>query len=170
MGYFQKLDTSLGKLDPPDRNYIRLLIANKLDCNFPILLCDDDMDFTGDIVVVEVEYLQSCVLWKRFGIVNHSNYDNVKYAHSGIRDINTWTKDDWEKYQDIAYRLLYEEDFSQEWINTHWENELYRRNCNYLHKYINNSNNIQWLGELNFTFDTNQYFESLSNIRKDLNL
>jgi hypothetical protein len=168
--YFQNLDTSLSVLDPPDRRYIWQLIDHRTDCNFPILLCDDDMDLTNDIVVVEVEHLQGCVRWKRFGRVLYNNYSEIEYTHSGIRDIDTWSQEDWEEYKEIAYRLIYEEDYSQQWIDAHWEDELYRRNCNYFHKYINDSSNIQWLGELNFTFDTNQYFESLTNIRRDLNL
>lgn len=168
--FFEWLTTSINDLDPPDKRYIWHLIDNKINCNFPILLCGDDMDFTCTIVVVKVEYQQDYVIWKSFGSVDKSNYSYVDYYNSGIKDIDSWSAEDWEKYQDIVYDLLYDNYFFSDWTDKHCQEELYRRNCNYIHKYLNNDDNIHWFGNLNFKFDINQYFDCLNSIRKELNL
>lgn len=137
--------------------YIRELVEKKNSCNFPLLVCGDDLDFSCTIVVVEVKYSKNTVIWNKFGTVKRDVNYWENYRNSGIRKVEDCTDSDWKKYNSIAYELLYDENFFDEWCSANWNEEIYRRMWGYYHEYLNNDINIEWIGEVNFRFDVNNY-------------
>lgn len=158
-GYYYGLVSSLCNENTGELRYIKELVSRKIDCNFPLLICDCDCDFNCTIAVVKVKFCDNCVKWKKIGIVNRENsrtfFEN--YRNSGIRRVEDWTDEDWEKYGDIAYDLLNDDYFFHDWCSKNWQEELYRRCWGYYHKYFNNDDNIDWTSELNFKFELNEY-------------
>ncbi|MDE7365420.1 MAG: hypothetical protein K2N27_11205 [Ruminococcus sp.] len=156
------LVSSLCNENQGEIRYIKELISRKLDCNFPILICDCDCDFHCTIAVVKAKFCDDCVKWEKIGIVSGKEKTDrkvffEKYRNSGIRRVEDWTDKDWEKYGDIAYDLLQDDNFFDDWCGKNWQNELYRRCWGYYHKYFNNDNNIDWTSELDYKFQMNEY-------------
>lgn len=158
-GYYYGLVSSLCNENQGEIQYIKELVSRKLDCNFPLLICDCDCDFSCTVAVVKVKFCDNGVEWKKIGIVNKGNSRTFfeDYRNSGIRRVEDWTDEDWEKYGDIAYDLLNDDYFFHDWCSKNWQEELYRRCWGYYHKYFNNDDSIDWTSELNFKFELNEY-------------
>lgn len=137
--------------------YVKELIEKKISCNFPLLVCGDDLDFSCTKVVVKAEYSEDMVIWSKFGIVKKDDNFWENYKNSGIIKVENWSDEDWEKYGSIAYDLLYDENFWAEWCSANWNEEVYRRTWGYRHKYFNDDSNIDWICELDFRFELNNY-------------
>lgn len=142
--------------------YVIELVSRKIDCNFPLLICDCDLDFSCTVAVVKVKFCEDCVKWEKIGVVagkekrdSRTFFEN--YRNSGIRRVEDWTDDDWEKYGDIAYDLIQDECFFHDWCNKNWQEELYRRCWGYYHKCFNNDENIDWVSGLDLKFEINEY-------------
>ncbi|MDE6501899.1 MAG: hypothetical protein K2L10_07420 [Ruminococcus sp.] len=155
--FFEWLVSSLCVENKGELHYITELVERKVSCNFPLLVCGDDLDFQCTIVVVKVEWSEDKVIWTKFGTVKReADYWN-KYINSGILRFEDWTEDDWQKYGSIAYELITDEKFFYEWCSENWNEEVYRRMWGYYHNYLNHDINIEWIGEVNFQFDGNKY-------------
>ncbi|MDE5763668.1 MAG: hypothetical protein K2I00_01710 [Ruminococcus sp.] len=142
--------------------YMKELVSRKMNCNFPLLICDCNCDFSCVIAVVKVKYCDDCVEWKKIGIVIKKDRGNSRtffedYRNSGIRRVEDWTDDDWQKYGNDAYDLIQDEYFFHDWCAKNWQEELYRRCWGYYHKYFNNDENIDWIKTLDLKFDLNEY-------------
>lgn len=155
--FFEWLVSSVCTENTGELLYIKDLVERRISCNFPLLICGDDLDFSCTIVVVKVEYSEDAVIWTKFGMVKKEADYWENYRNSGIRKIEIWTDEEWEKYGSIAYDLLYDENFFTEWCSANWYEEVYRRSWGYHHEYFNNDNNIEWIGEVDFRFEINNY-------------
>lgn len=155
--FFEWLVSSICSENNGELQYISELIEKKISCNFPLLICGDDLDFSCTIVVVKVEYSENTVIWKKFGTVKKDLNYWENYRNSGIREVENWSDDDWEKYGSIAYDLLCDENFFDEWCSENWGEEVYRRAWGYYHKHFNNDDNIDWISKINFEFKLNNY-------------
>ena len=155
--FFEWLISSVCTENTSELLYVKELVEKKISCNFPLLICGDDCDFSCTIVVVKVEYSENTVKWNKFGTVKKDVNFWENYRNSGIRKIENWTDNDWKKYDSIAYDLLYDENFFDEWCSENWNEEVYRRTWGYYHKYFNDDNNINWISDINFRFELNNY-------------
>lgn len=153
------LVSSLCNENTSELRYIKELVRKKIDCNFPLLICDCDLDFSCTVAVVKVKFCENCVKWEKIG--NMAGRDRKaffeEYRNSGIRRVEDWSDDDWQKYGGIAYDLLHDDYFFNDWCAKNWKEELYRRCWGYYHKYFNNDNNINWLKELDYKFQLSDY-------------
>lgn len=146
--------------------YIRELVSREIDCNFPSLICECDLDFSCRVAVVKVKFCEYCVKWEKIGLMSGKEKEKrnfriffEKYRNSGIRRVEDWSDDDWQKYGDIAYDLLQDDYFFHDWCAKNWQEELYRRCWGYYHRYFNDDKNIDWVNELDFKFESNKYQE-----------
>lgn len=155
--FFEWLISSVCTENTGELLYVKELVEKKISCNFPLLICGDECDFSCTIVVVKVEYSENTVKWNKFGTVKKDVNFWENYRNSGIRKIENWTDNDWKKYDSIAYDLLYDENFFDEWCSENWNEEVYRRTWGYYHKYFNDDNNINWISDINFRFELNNY-------------
>ncbi len=155
--FFEWLVSSMRVENIGELRYIVELIERKISCNFPLLVCGDDLDFSCTVVVVKVEWLEDSVIWTKFGTVKKEVDFWKKYRSSGILRFEDWTDDDWKKYGPIAYDLLYDETFFDEWCSRNWYEEVYRRTWGYYHEYFNQDINIEWIGEVDFRFEIYNY-------------
>lgn len=155
--FFEWLVSSLCVENIGELHYIEELIKRKISCNFPLLVCGDDLDFSCIVVVVKVEWLEDSVIWTKFGTVKKEIDFWKKFRSSGILRFEDWTDDDWKKYGSIAYDLMYDENFFDEWCSRNWYEEVYRRTWGYYHKYFNQDINIEWIGEVDFRFEIDNY-------------
>lgn len=155
--FFEWLVSSLHIENSGELCYIKELIERRISCNFPVLVCGDDLDFSCTIVVVKVEWTENQVIWTKFGTVKKDLNYWENYRNSGIRKVENWSDNDWEKYGSVAYDLLYDENFFDKWCSENWNEESYRRTWNYYHEYFNDDENIDWIGEVNFRFDAEEY-------------
>lgn len=161
-GYSYGLILSLCNENQGEIRYIKELISRKIDCNFPLLICDCDLDFSCTVVVVKVKFCEDCVKWEKIGIVagkekrdSRTFFEN--YRNSGIRRVEDWSDDDWQKYGELAYDLLKDDYFFHDWCSKNWQEELYRRCWGYYHKCFNNDDNINWICELDYKFSIDEY-------------
>lgn len=123
----------------------------------PIYMCPDDLDFSCIVIVVEVEKMKDYVYWNRIGLVNKKNYSFEEEKQHGILDLKAYSDDDWEYYGDnIALADVNSEEWL-EWINSNWEEELFRRRKNYTISNFNENGNVLWFIESYWTFDRIQY-------------
>lgn len=155
--FFEWLIASICAENSGELFYIKELVEKKISCNFPVLICGDDCDFSCTIVVVKAEWTENEVIWTKFGTVKRDSDFWENYRNSGIRRVENWSYDDWKNYGSIAYDLLYDENFFDEWCSENWIEEVYRRTWNYYHEYFNNDMNIGWIGEVDFRFEVNNY-------------
>lgn len=155
--FFEWLVSSLCVENTGELHYITELVERKISCNFPLLVCGDDLDFSCTVVVVKTEWLEDKVIWTKFGTVKREADFREKYRYSGILRFEDWTDDDWQKYGSIAYDLINDENFFDEWCSRNWHEEVYRRTWGYYHEYFNQDINIEWIGEVDFQFDVNNY-------------
>ena len=147
-------------------NYIWSLIENKQNCNLPILLCPDDMDFCCTVVVVQVQYDNDIVVWERIGIVT-GKFDTKQWIESGIKDISKWSEEDWRLYGgSLAWLDTYDKAW-EEWQRANWPDEERRRLWNYYHPYFNNSDNIQWLNCEKLSFSAKEYDDCVAAFKQD---
>ncbi len=158
------LVSSLCNENQGEVRYIKELVSRKIDCNFPLLICDCDLDFSCTVVVVKVKFCGDCVKWEKIGVAagKEKRYSKAffeKYRNSGIRQVEYWTDDDWQKYGDIAYDLIKDDYFFDDWCAKNWQEELYRRCWGYYHKYFNNDDNVDWEKELDYKFQPDEYQE-----------
>lgn len=156
------LVSSLCNENQGEVRYIKELVSKKIDCNFPLLICSCDCDFHCSVAVVKVKFCEDCIKWEKIGVMDGKEkrdsmtfYEN--YINSGIRLVEDWSEQDWQKYGDIAYDLIQDECFFYDWCGRNWQEELYRRCWGYYHKYFNNDENIDWVNELDFKFQPDEY-------------
>ena len=123
----------------------------------PLLLCEEDTDFTCIVIVVEVEKTKDFVYWNRIGYVLHDKEDYEEEKKSGILNLEKYSDEDWEKYGD---NIALEKVNSQEWMNwisQHWDEELYRRRMNYTLPYYQKEGNVRWFLEADWSFERSEY-------------
>ncbi|MBE6638937.1 MAG: XRE family transcriptional regulator [Ruminococcaceae bacterium] len=128
----------------------------------PVLLCEDDLDFSCIVVVVETGKTADFVLWKRIGYVDHSHEDFEEEKKSGILCTTAYSKEDWMKYKDNLAKESVDSAAWTQWILAHWDEELYRRRMNYTLPYYKSEGNIVWIDNLNWKFDKNEYDKQIS--------
>ncbi|MDE5621037.1 MAG: hypothetical protein K2I80_11080, partial [Ruminococcus sp.] len=85
--FFEWLISSICTENTGEFLYLKELVEKKISCNFPLLICGDDCDFSCTIVVVKVEYSENGVIWNKFRIVKKDEKFWENYQNSGIRKV-----------------------------------------------------------------------------------
>jgi hypothetical protein len=151
--------------DEQDGQYIWTLMNDKENCNLPILLCPDDMDFWCTVIVAQVQFNKETVVWKRIGLVTGA-IDVKQWRESGIQNIKKWSEKDWKMYGDILSGLDANDKTWEQWWSEHWADEETRRLWNYFHMYFNDDKNIQWFDCEQLVFRSNDYDACVSAFRQ----
>lgn len=140
-----------------DRRFIWELIISDEPMNLPILVCEEDPDFSCIVIIVKVRKDDKHVYWDRIGLLDHKNENFETEKRSGIVCLDKYSEDDWEKYGDnIALAKVNSPEWDK-WISENWEEELLRRRRNYTYPYMQNDDNIIWINDLNFVFGRHEY-------------
>lgn len=146
---------------PQETDYLQTLLKQKGNGNIPLLICPDDLDFDCSVVVIKISYHSDHVIWHKIGYVKGENYSFDKKKTTGYMDYATWADSDFEQYsEDYFFKKDKDIQWEKLWSLV-WPEEERRRIWNYDHPYFNDDNNIDWLSELNWTFDSEKYDEVL---------
>lgn len=152
-----------------EENYIKKILQLETveGLNIPILLCPDDLDFSCTIIVAKIKYQENTVVWEKVGKVNHNKNNSDKWKESGIKNIDTWTNEDWLKFGDKFDVTNLLDDQWDKWIAENWNEEEERRIKNYTHSYFNNDENISWFNSIpKLTFDKKEFQRVINNQEK----
>ena len=132
-------------------------LINMDNVTLPILLCEDDRDFSCIVIVVEVKKSKDFVCWNRIGYVLHNNENFDEEKQNGILNLEIYSDEDWKKYGDnIALAKVDSQEWT-EWVGKHWDEELYRRRMNYTFPYYQKEENIEWFLDTNWVFNRVEY-------------
>jgi len=123
----------------------------------PVLLCEDDTDFSFIVIVVDVEKTNDFVYWNRIGYVLHDKEDFEEEKRNGILNTESYSPEDWEMYGDnIALESVDSPEWLQ-WIGANWDEELYRRRMNYTAPFYRTEGNVCWIREVSWKFSRAEY-------------
>ncbi len=144
---------------PGDRLFVWELIYKEEQINLPILVCEQDLDFSCVVIVVKIRKDDHFVYWDRIGLLDHKNEDFEVEKQSGILCVEKYSQEDWKKYgKNIARAKVNSRKWCR-WISENWSEELLRRRRNYTFPYLQNEENIIWINDTNFIFARNEYEE-----------
>ncbi len=139
-----------------DRRFVRTLIDMD-SAPVPILLCEDDPDFSCIVIVADVEKTEDCVYWNRIGYVTHNGESLEEEMEKGIAYTKSYTDDDWARYGDNIALEDVGSDAWHEWIAKNWDVELYKRCMNYTLPYYKAEGSIKWFINTDWVFDRREY-------------
>ena len=123
----------------------------------PLLMCEDDADYSCVVIVAEVEKKDDYVYWNRIGYVNHDNESFDEEKRMGIFCLEAYSDEDWEKYGDNIALANIDSDEWRQWISEHWTEELFRRRMNYTLPYYKTEGSITWFVDTDWIFDRREY-------------
>lgn len=153
-----------------ENDFIWELIDSKEELNVPILVCEDDCDLSCIVIIVKIRKSEDYVYWDKIGSLNHQNGDLKEEQKSGILCLEAYTEEDWELYGDNIALEEYGSSAYWKWIQEHSYEEHIRRLRNYLKPYMQSDENIDWMNEIQWKFDRNQYNEAVSVFRNLYNM
>ncbi|MBR2975181.1 MAG: hypothetical protein IKC47_05515 [Clostridia bacterium] len=123
----------------------------------PVLMDGVTMDFCSIVLAVEVEKLADKVVWRRIGWVDKKSYSQEEENLSGILHTQSYTKEDWQRYGDnVALAKVGSPEWLK-WIADNWDEEVFRRNVNYVCSFYRDETDMHWFACCNWQFDRNQY-------------
>ena len=139
-----------------DSKFMRYIL-NQNNAITPILICPEDLDFSCIVIVADVIKTDDKVIWRKIGMVNHSNESFEQEKRSGILYVDSYTKEDWELYGDNIALTDVDSPEWRKWVGDNWNDELYRRRINYTFPYYQDERNIDWFYACNFEFNRDEY-------------
>lgn len=159
--------------DRNEQDYIWrvIYIQDNNEITIPILLCPDDLDLSCTVIVAKVKFNDCTVEWNKVGIVNHNKdyYKTIDWKKSGIRDYESWTAEDWERFGEQFNLYDIWDDGWEKWIMNNETEEYRRRTMNYTHKFINNDKNISWFTKVpKMVFNIKEYKKCIESFRVEL--
>ncbi len=158
-----------GKLTMMAENrFVWSLIDSEEDLNVPVLVCEDDCDLSCIVVVIHIRKTNTDIYWDKIGLIDWTEYDINKECESGLLFVEAYTQKDWDLYGgDVAWMKANTSEFTH-WLNDNqcWEEEYFRRLCNYMKPFIQKDNHINWLLEPKWHFLRNSYDNIIEQYRK----
>lgn len=139
-----------------DARFMKYILEQKQAIT-PILSCPEDFDFSCIVIVADVVKKDNKVMWKRIGMVNHSDESFEKEKCCGILFTEAYTDEDWDRFGDNIAMAEVDSPEWIEWISNNWSEELYRRRVNYTYPYYQNDKHIDWFADCCFEFDETEY-------------
>lgn len=128
----------------------------------PLLLCEEDTDFSCMVIVADVEKTKDFVYWNRIGYVLHDKESFEEERKCGILYTDSYSEEDWEKYGDNIALETVGSPLWKQWISDYWEEELYRRRMNYTLPFYQTEGNIRWVRQADWVFDRTEYDKMVS--------
>lgn len=132
----------------------------------PLLLCEEDLDFSCIVIVVKVEKTEDFVYWNKIGYVLHENEDVEEEKKRGILYTDSYSEEDWERYGDNIALESVNSPLWKNWISENWDEELYRRRVNYTLPYYQTEGNICWIKDVDWVFDRTEYNKMVNSFRE----
>lgn len=148
-----------------ENDFIWELVDSTQELNVPILVCEDDCDLSCITIIVKIRKTKHYVYWDKIGSLNHKNRDLKKEQLSGILCLEAYTEEDWNLYGDNIATEAYGSNEYWSWVKDNCYEEHIRRLRNYMKPYMQLDENIDWIKEVNWVFDTRQYHEVVANFR-----
>lgn len=149
-----------------ENDFIWEMIDSPEELNVPILVCEDDCDLSCIVITAHIRKTEYTVCWDRIGVLDRSHMDLNEYRQSGILCLESYTESDWAKYGgNIALETYGSLNF-QKWISENCYEEHIRRLRNYLKPYMQKEQNIEWIWEMNWIFEAQNYKQMVEQYRK----
>lgn len=149
-----------------ENDFIWELIDSREELNVPVLVCEDDCDLSCIVIMVHIRKEKNRVFWDRIGSLSHSNSSPQEEQQSGILCLEAYTDEDWEKYGDNIATERYGSPEYWKWVRENCYEEHIRRLRNYMRPYMQKEENIEWIQELNWEFDAEEYGTVVEQYRK----
>lgn len=149
-----------------DNDFVWKLIDSNEELNVPILVCEDDCDFSCIVIMVHIRKEKNKVYWDRIGSLDHSNWELEEEQKSGILCLDSYTVDDWKKYGNSIAKAQYNSVEYWNWVGENLYEEHIRRLRNYLKPYMQKEENVKWLHKLNWEFDNEEYNKVIEKYRE----
>lgn len=149
-----------------ENRFVWEMIDSPDPLNVPLLVCEEDCDFSCIVILVRIRKTENFVFWEKLGLLSHENEDGEKEKCSGILCLEAYTANDWEQYGDnIATERCGSPEYWQ-WVSAHWDEELIRRRRNYTLPYMQDENNIVWIASPGWKFPRAEYDRMVVDVRR----
>lgn len=165
-GYDCKLlqSTLVPELDDEYCNrFMEMLLKKREAAVIPVMVCDDDRDFSCLILTVRLRFDNSFVYWDEIGYVCGKREDDRAF---GISYIEGYSERDWELY---GNNIALEEPLSSEWkkwVEANTDEELFRRLVNYHFPFWQKRENVETIFRPQWKFKLDTYEKMLCFFRK----
>lgn len=147
-----------------EREFVWKLFDLDEEICVPVLICEDDLDFSCIVIMVKIRKMQEQVYWDCLGYLNH--WDEKMAEKFGILCTEAYTEDDWQEYGGTLAWECPGSPLWKEWISTHWEEEQRRRYKNFVMPYLRSEGCAEKIGDLNFCFDRWEYEKCVRQARE----
>lgn len=149
-----------------ENDFIWELVDSNEELNVPILVCEDDCDLSCVVIMVHVRKEEGKVYWDRIGTLSHNKYNLQEEQQSGILCLEAYSEEDWVKYGDNIATEEYDSANYWRWVNENCYEEHIRRLRNYMNPYMQDDENVNWIKDVDWTFDENEYKGVIEKYRK----
>ncbi len=149
-----------------ENDFVWELVDSNEELNVPILVCEDDCDLSCVVIMVHVHKEEGKVYWDRIGALSHNNYNRQEEQKCGILCLEAYSEDDWAKYGDNIATEKYGSEKYWEWVNANCYEENIRRLRNYMNPYMQDDENVNWIKDVDWIFDENEYKGVIEKYRK----
>lgn len=149
--------------------FMEKILAERREAVIPILLCDGDMDFTCLTVTAKMRFDESYAYWDEIGHVT-GDYWSLDDRAYGILYTDSYTDEDWQKYGDNIALEKVDSPKWQDWISENFQEEQYRRLCNYYYPFLQRKENIEVFAEPHWKFRLSAYEKMLDFFRSTENV
>lgn len=140
-----------------ESDFIWELVDSTEELNVPILVCEDDCDLSCVVIVAHIRKEGDKVYWDKLGCWNKKNYSYAEESKSGILCLEVYTDKDWEKYGDNIATESFDSPEYWKWVEENCYEEHIRRLRNYVGPNMQPDSNIDWIQEVNWVFDAQEY-------------
>ncbi len=140
-----------------ENDFIWELVDSREALNVPILVCEDDCDLSCVVIMVHIRKEGKRIYWDRIGKLDKSNASLKEEQQRGILCLEAYTDEDWQKYGDNIALEDYDSAEYWKWVSENCYEEHIRRLRNYMKPYMQRDENIEWIKELNWEFDADEY-------------
>lgn len=149
-----------------ENRFVWEMVDSPATQNVPLLVCEDDCDFSCIVILVRIRKTADFVYWEKLGLLNHDHEDFEREKRSGILCLDAYTDEDWERYGDnIATERCDSREYRQ-WISEHWDEELIRRRRNYTLPYMQDERNVRWIASPGWKFSRAEYDRMTEDFRR----
>ncbi len=155
-----------GLNEAAENDFVWEMVDSQDEQNVPILVCEDDCDFSCLVIVAHVRKRERTVCWDRIGVVDWASFDNRQYERSGILCLEAYTEEDWRKYGDHIALERFGSEAYWDWVRENGYEEGIRRLRNYLKPYMQEVRNIEWIGCPDWKFETGNYAVAVERYRE----
>lgn len=131
---------------------------SRKDGVIPILVCDDDNDFTCTVITAKVRYENSFVYWDEISLVNNS-FDE-RDPSFGILYTDGYSDKEWEKYSDIAFEA-HDSEILKKWYSENYCEEMFLRLKNGYFPFLQDKENTTVICRPKWQFDITAYEKML---------